>query len=132
MFNLRRTCRSAVIALTVASMLTVSGCAWFRGSMQQQQLAFIGTVFAATYILTMSAALANRVVAVDEVTVYKQIHGYRTLQLVTSAALLILIVQHFNQHRALWWPLPIWAVILHSVPGFDRVLREHEGHNSPR
>jgi hypothetical protein len=126
MFNLRRTCRSAVIAVTIAAMLTVSGCAWFRGSIQQQQIAFIGTVFAATYILTMSAALANRAVAVDEVMVYKQIHGYRTLQLVTSAALLILIVQHFNLHRALWWPLPIWAVILHSVPGFERVFRDND------
>lgn len=121
--------RSAVLAITIAAMLTVSGCGWFRNSMQQQHIAYIATVFAATYILTMDRAFIGQGVSPADVVIYHVVHHHRTLELVAAGLLFNLIVQHFNDHRALWWPLPVIFVILHNIPGIERVLHDRDRHN---
>ena len=119
--------RGAVIAVLIVAMLSVNGCAWFQRSMQSpQQVAYMQYVFAATYFIVIDRALINRTVTVEQVVAYRLVHGYRTLQLVTNALLLQLLVDNFNMHRALWWQMSLYLLFLHGIPGNDRGLREHE------
>ena len=127
MQRVQRRFRSAMIAFLIVTMLSVNGCAWFQRSLQEpQQIAYMAYVFAATYFITMNSALMNRPVTVNDVVVYRLVHGYRALQLVTNILLIQLIVDNFNLHRVLWWQLPIYALFLRGIPGNDRGLREHE------
>jgi hypothetical protein len=118
--------RAAVIAVTIVAMLSVSSCAWFRSSLKSDGIAFIATVYAATYIITMQRALMNQAVSPEDVVIYRVFYAHRTLELVTAALMINLLLSHFNQHRVLWWPLPIYLVILHSIPGIDRFVRDHD------
>jgi hypothetical protein len=128
MAAIQKRLRGAVLAVTIVAMLTVSGCAWFRNSAQQQQIAYIATVFAATYILTMDRALVGQLVTPEQVFIYRVVHHHRTLEILAAGLLFNLIVQHFNDHRALWWPLPVIFVILHNIPGIERHLRDQDRH----
>ena len=120
MHAIRRKLRAATIALTVVSMLTVSGCAWFRTPAEQLQLAFMGRVLAATYIVVIGSAWAHRAVGPDEATVYRVLYGYRTLALVTSVVVIAAVLKHFNDHRTLWLAIPLIAVFLRSIPDLGR------------
>jgi hypothetical protein len=132
MQRVQRRFRGAMIAFMIVTMLSVNGCAWFQRSMQQQpqQVAYMAYVFAATYFITMNRALVNRPVTAEDVVVYRLLHGYRALQLVTNILLIQLIVDHFNLHRTLWWQMSIYALFLRGIPGNDRGLRDH--HQSDR
>ena len=127
MQQVQRRFRGAVIAVLIVAMLSVNGCAWFQRSLQSpQQVAYMQYVFAATYFIVVDRALATRVVTPQDVVIYRMIHGYRNLQLVTNILLIQLLVDNFNMHRALWWQLSIYVLFLHGIPGNDRGVREHE------
>lgn len=121
---IKKSFRGVVVAATIAAMLSVSGCAWFQRAPDYQRIAYIATVFAATYILTIPALLASQPVTEEDVIVYRQIHHHRTLLLVADPVLLTLIVAHFNKHRALWWQLPIFYLILNDRLG-ERFKDQH-------
>ena len=127
MQQVQRRFRGAVIAVLIVAMLSVNGCAWFQRSMQAPpQVAYMQYVFAATYFIVVNRALASTVVTPQDVVIYRMIHGYRNLQLVTNILLIQLLVDNFNTHRALWWQLSLYVLFLHGIPGNDRGLREHE------
>lgn len=127
MQQVQRRFRGAVIAVLIVAMLSVNGCAWFQRSMQSPpQVAYMQYVFAATYFIVVDRALASRVVMPQDVVIYRMIHGYRNLQLVTNILLIQLLVDNFNSHRALWWQLSLYVLFLHGIPGNDRGVREHD------
>ena len=127
MQQVQRRFRGAVIAVLIVAMLSVNGCAWFQRSMQSpQQIAYMQYVFAATYFVVLDRALMNRAVTAEDVVIYRLLHGYRNLQLVTNILLIQLIVDNFNLHRTLWWQMSLYVLFLHGIPGNDRGVREHD------
>jgi len=132
MHTLNKKLRAAMIAFTVVSMLTVSSCAWFRAP-EQYQLAYMGRVLAATYIVLISSTFAHRLVTEDQATVYQVLYGYRTLVLVTNAVILAAVLKHFNDHRTLWLIIPLIAVFLRTIPDMERLRqRDHNHHDHAR